>query len=177
MKGWPIFSAISSKPASSRASRPRIAERDRARPPASSMPRPDLDVAQLAAQVDGLGQHLEYLVERIVPRAQYARISTVARPRAVVEPARHRDRVRLHERPTLVIPDPLERAGQPAEHHDAERRLVLAQRLGGLLQQLDGAQVDVGRPPARVLEADGGSREQLAVAELSRRCRLRLGTP
>ena len=112
-----------------------------------------------------------------MPRAQYARISTVASPLRSSTAARHRDRVRLHERPALVVPDALERAGQPAEHHHAERRLVLPQRRDGLLQQLDGA---AGR---RMQAASTCSRSRRRRARTARGrrapapCPLRLGTP
>ncbi len=61
----------------------------------------------------------------------------------------------------------VERAGEPAEQRDAQRGVLLAQRGGGLLEQLVGALVDHAGPPARLLVADRRARQQLGVAALA----------
>ena len=94
------------------------------------------------------------------PSDQYARMSTVREPDAVVELARHRDRARAHDRAALEVALEVERAREPAEQPDSQLRVLVAERLGGLLEQLDGAEVGHAGSPARVLVADRRAGEQ-----------------
>ena len=84
---------------------------------------------------------------------------------AVADLPRHGHRVVAHPRPALVAPADLERAGEPAEHPDPQLRRLVAERRGRALEQLDGDRVGDHGPPARLLVADGGPREQLGVAQ------------
>ena len=67
--------------------------------------------------------------------------------------------------PRACSPRISERAGEAAEHADAQLRGLVAERGGGALEQLDRDLVGDHRAPARVLVADRGAREQLGVAD------------
>ena len=84
---------------------------------------------------------------------------------AVAELPRHRDRVVAHLRSARVAAADLERAGEASEHADAQLRRLVAERDRRALEQLDCELVGDHRPPARLLVADGGPREQLGVTQ------------
>ncbi len=103
----------------------------------------------------------------MVPRDQYERASTVARPRRSRRSPRHLDRARAHDRAALAVAAEVERAREAAEQPDAQRRVGVAERRGRLLEQLHRTLVGEPGAPARVLVADRGAREQLRVAQLA----------
>ena len=99
----------------------------------------DLVVAQLAAELGGLGQHVEDLLQRDRATRPVGAHQHRCEAYAVVEPPRHRRSRCPDDRSAFVVALEVERAGEPAEQSDAELRVAVAERRRGLLEKLDRA--------------------------------------
>ena len=119
------------------------------------------------AELHRLGEHLQPGRARAGAARPVGAHQARGEPGVVAEPARHRDRARAGDVRALVPALEVARARQPAEQADAQLRVLGAERLRRLLQQLDRAVIEDGRTPARLLVADRGPGEQRGVALLA----------
>ncbi len=123
--------------------------------------------SELGGQVARLGEHGQDLVEPGVPLGPVGPHEHGRKRRAVVQPARHRDRLPPQPRAAVVVADERAGTGEAAQHHDAQAGVALLEHTRRLGQDLERSGLDGGHAPARVLESDRRPGEQLAVADVT----------
>ncbi len=122
------------------------------------------DPLRKLARLAQLGEHL-----RRARRGQMRRKRSAehgGQRAGLAETPRHAHGVGAHRRGALVEPDPGEGAAETGEQHHPERVVTLTEPLRGLLQQVDRVALHEPGAPPRLLEADGGTREEVRVAPL-----------
>ena len=126
----------------------------------------DVGLTELFGELAGLGQHRQGPVQAALRARPIRAHEHGGQPEAVIETARHGDRVAFGDRALLVVADEGERSAAPGQQLDPQLRVVVVERRGGLLEQLDRALVGDARTPAGLLEADRSRRQQLGVVDL-----------
>ena len=122
-----------------------VAQRDQRGDAPLGRLRLDLDVSELSRELARLAEHLERVGQARRRRARPVDAHQRLRePAAVVDTARHRDRLRAHRRGALRAALELERPREAREHAHTKRRVALSESLQGLVEELARAHLGAG---------------------------------